>query len=83
MIEVEWGGPRLRGLGVMLAATLTMVLVYVSVPHPEVLVWEGWGFVAVVAVGAVVQVRDAVRWRRQGRAEEHGGSGGGGDGGGS
>ena len=77
-IEIEYTGPRLRGLGVMLLTALVIALVLVEIEDPYAARWEGFGFLLVVAAGFVVQLRDLVRWRREKPAGDEDESGGGG-----
>ena len=64
MIEVEYEGPRLRGLLLMLLTITAMILVIAAMPDPSVMTLEGWGFMGVGVIGAVVQLVDARRWAR-------------------
>jgi hypothetical protein len=64
VIEVEYEGPSLRGMGVLVLTLTAAVIVLVgSGTDPDSMTWQSWGFVTVGVLAAIVQAVDLYRWQ--------------------
>lgn len=70
MIEVEYEGPRLRGLAITLMATTALLIILASGIDSETVTPQVLGIFAVALVGVVVLEVDIMRWRRQQKSED-------------
>lgn len=65
MIEIEYEGPPLRGLLVMVLALVAGIVMFLAADDRDATTWQGWGVVVVAALGAIGQIIDAHRWSQE------------------